>query len=132
MSNKGKTFTHADLPRFTQQRIKNKQVSEDELKRIDQWLADQTERYKVVAVTGNCTKLIAEELAERAIRFWASEERGEIDTQVLVQLRNMMTLTPDQRACVCNAFINDNDEMGDLVIPFDEPEPTLPAKKPKK
>jgi hypothetical protein len=123
MSNKGKTFTHADLPRGTQQRIKNKQVGEAELAKIDQWLADQTERNKVVAVTEDGTELIAEELTERSLRYWATDGEALVP-EVLVQLRNLMTLSPDHRTLVLQAF----DEMGDVINPFKAPS----SKKAKK
>lgn len=131
MSNKGKMFTREDLPRLTQQRINNKQVSEAELKRLDAWLAAQTERNRVVALDGDIP-IIAEELEERAIRRHSGvgEDHGP-DTDVLVQLRNLMRLTPEQRVYVLESFEMD----GALINPFSpppEPEPVKPAKKAKK
>jgi hypothetical protein len=113
---KGHTFTHADLPRATQLRIKNKQVGDAELKRLDEALAARTERFKVVAMDGE-TPLIAEELPERCARHWASDEDGQIDSPVLAQIRAMLTLTPEQRAKVLDAF----DMEGELANPFNPP-----------
>lgn len=113
MSNKGKTFTREDLPRLTQQRIKNKQVGEAELKQIDDWLAAQTERNKIVAYEGD-TPLIAEEIAERAIREHAKDDSGAIDPTVLSLLRSLDALNDTQRRQVLGAF----DETRALVLPF--------------
>ncbi len=127
MSNKGKVFSRADLPRITQQRIKNKQVGEAELKRLDDHLAAQTERNKVVALDGNI-ELIAEELDERAVRYHATVETDtgyELDSPVLVQLRNMLSLDEEQRTMVLMAF----GPNGDLIHPFTEPAEAPKAKK---
>lgn len=114
MSNKGKVFSHADLPRVTQLRIKNRQVGADELKRINAYLDGQTERNRVVAMDGE-TPIIAEELQERALRRH-SEVAANPDP-LLVQLRNLMTLSARQRAWILDSF----DEKGELLIPFDAP-----------
>lgn len=131
MSNKGKTFTHADLPKMTQLRLKNGQVQQAEKDRLDAWLASQTERYKIVAMHGE-VPIIAEELDERLIREHAtiSNEEGieSIDTAVLVQLRNLMQLTPEQRVYVLESFEMD----GNLVNGFDPPPEPVVEAKPKK
>lgn len=128
MSNKGKTFTHADLPRMTQLRIRNGQVGEDERKRIDQWLTDQTERNRIVAMDGG-TPVIAEELTERLVRAHATTgANGETDADILVALRNLMRLTPEQRVFVLESFEVD----GALVSPFDPPPSEAKPKKAKK
>lgn len=118
MSLKGRKFTREDLPRITQQRIKNKQVSETELAQLDAHLDRQTARYAIVAMDGS-TPIIAEELDERLMRHHA---KG--DSEVLKSLRNLMTLTPEQRDRVLDAF----DNFSSLVNEFDAP----PADKPKK
>jgi len=112
MSNKGKTFTRADLPRMTQLRIKNKQVGEAELKAIDDWLDAQTARNKIVAYDGE-TPLIAEELHERSMRLHATVN-GAIDPAVLALLRALDALSPLQRSYVLGAF----DDQDNLVLPF--------------
>lgn len=122
MSNKGKTFTYADLPRSTQQRLKNKQVVGDELGKLDKWLHDQTERNRVVAMDGD-RPLIAEELDERAMRKWATaDNHGQVQQDVLVMLRNLQSMPSAWRLNVLNAW----DDNGDLIIPF-----TPVAAKPK-
>jgi hypothetical protein len=117
MSNKGKTFTAADLPRITQQRLgKTGQVSPEEKKQLEAWLAAQTERNRIVAYDGE-VPLIAEELEERALRVHANQHDGSgIDSQVLSLLRMVMALTAEQRAAVLGAF----DKKGALKIPFDK------------
>jgi hypothetical protein len=112
MSNKGKTFTHKDLPRRTQQRIEKKQVNEAELKKLDAWLAAQTARNAIVAYDGD-TPLIAEEVNERAVRKHATLN-GAIDPAVLSLLRSVSALPDDQRYAVLAAF----DKKGDLKHPF--------------
>lgn len=123
MSNKGKTFTYADLPRSTQQRLKNKQVVGEELAQLDKWLHDQTERNRVVAMDGD-RPLIAEELVERSLR--KHSEMGADPSQLLIQLRNLMQLSAAQRVWVLDSF----DEKGELIIPF-EPVDAPKAAKPK-
>lgn len=117
MSNKGKVFTREDLPRGTQQRIKNKQASEDELARLDKWLADQTERNKVVAVDKDGGEITAEELPERAMRIYAQTDEGTIDPVILARLRDLAALTVEQRSVVLNAFDMD----AELANPFAKP-----------
>jgi N-dimethylarginine dimethylaminohydrolase len=114
MSNKGKKFTEADLPRFTQQRIKHKQLKAGEAEAIKARLAALTERNKIVAKMDDGTPLIAEELAERAMRVHATTAEG-IDGAVLSALRTLQTqLTPEQRSRVLGGF----DDESRLVIPF--------------
>jgi len=125
MTLKGRTFTHEDLPRMTQQRLKNQQI---EAAPVQAYLDRQTERYKIVALDGD-TPIIAEELNERLMRRWAETAEGEIDSAVLVQLRNLMTLTQDQRVQLLDAF----DREGELINDFSPPSaPEKPAKKAKK
>lgn len=128
MSLKGHTFTHEDLPRITQLRIKNKQVGGDELERLDAWLTSQTERYKIVAMDDG-VPIIAEELDERLMRAGSRDEQGEIDGAVLVQMRNLMQLSVEQRCQVLNAFDMDGHLANTFAPP---PEPEKPAKKAKK
>jgi hypothetical protein len=113
-SNKGKVFTEADLPRITQQRIKNKQVGKDEVAKIKAWLDAQTERNKIVAKMDDGTPLIAEELTERAMRQHAAAIGGEIDSRALSLLRMLVDSTQEQRAAVLAAF----DKKGNLTLPF--------------
>lgn len=127
MSNKGKKFTRDDLPAITRQRLNNGQVSEAETQRLSQWLADQTERHKVVAVADDGTEIIAEELAERAMRHFAHDGQA-LDPQVLAALRGMMSLTPTQRCGVLDAF----DDDAELRNPFKAPEPEPKREPPKK
>jgi hypothetical protein len=108
MSNKGKTFTTADLPRLTQQRLKNKQVGEAEQATIDAWLKAQNERNRVVAMDGK-TPIIAEELAERLMRSHA-----EGDGDVLAMVRGLNAMPLEQRLVVLESFGKD----GELVNHF--------------
>ena len=112
MSIKGKKFSHADLPRLTQQRITNKQLSDKELAKISAHLEAQTERNKIVARdpdTGQ--EFIAEELHERAMR-----KHADGDSDVLVHLRNLSALDPVKRKQVLESF----DKKGELKIPFEK------------
>lgn len=118
MSNKGKVFSDADLPRQTQQRIKNKQLHPGEREQLTAWLTDQTERNKIVAWDGD-TGLIAEELTERAMREHAKTDAGAIDPAVLSLLRSLSALEPQQRRNVLDAF----DEDAALRIPFGKKAP---------
>lgn len=106
MSNKGKVFTHADLPRFTQQRIIKKQVSPAQLKKLDAQLAEQTARNAIVAHTEDGEPLIAEELVERAL-LALGPERREVATM-------LMRLSEADRVVVLRAF----DTKGRIRLPF--------------
>jgi hypothetical protein len=125
MSNKGKVFTIADLPQITRQRLKDGRVSEEEKRQLEGWIAAQTERNRIVAMDGD-TPIIAEELVERALR--KHSQMGADPSQLLIQLRNLVQLTPAQRVWVLDSF----DENGELVIPFETVEQPKPAKPKKK
>lgn len=125
MSLKGHVFTHEDLPRLTRQRLKNKQQDPAP---IDAYLERQTERFKIVAMDDD-VPIIAEELDERLMRAAARNDAGEIDGAVLVQLRNLMQLSVEQRCQVLNAIDMDGHLANTFAPP---PEPEKPAKKAKK
>lgn len=114
MSNKGKTFTHADLPRVTQQRIANKQVNKAELEHIDAVLKRHTERNRIVATMDDGTPLIAEEVTERAMREHARLSDGSIDPRAISLVRMLVDSDPTTRDRVLLAF----DKKGALKLPF--------------
>lgn len=91
-TNKGKTFTAADLPRGCR-------WSED---RKAAWCAEMTVRNAVVAMDGDYP-VIADELQERIVR--------RLSPQLISHARNLLQLSAAERAELLAAF----DEKGELI-----------------